>query len=72
MTKMFENAIKAVRPEEKQHSIVPSAYDMSGGDFCDLIKMAMSGNEAKAIDLAFMFGFVMGNRCTIRRDMKRL
>jgi len=72
MTKMFENAIKSVRPEGIQRSIVPSPYSMSCEDFGDLLKMAYSDEAYKAIELAFFYGFAMGNRCTLRRKMKRL
>ncbi len=73
MTKMFENATKAVKPEgELGHSLIPSSYDMYLEDYSDLIGLAISGDPAKAISLSFYFGFVMGNRATISHKLKRL
>lgn len=73
MTKMFEGAINKVKPEGlASPSVVPDAYDMSAADYSDLIGMSLSGKPAEAISLAFYFGFVMGNRCTLRRGLKRL
>ena len=72
MTQAFKNAIKAVKPDEHQRSIVPSSYDMSCEDFGDLLKLVIADEGYKAIELAFFYGFVMGNRCTIRRKFKRL
>ena len=75
MTKVFQNAIKAVRPNDDQNSIIPLPYDMSCEDFRDLMEMAFSGDteaQWKAIALSFEFGFVMGNRATIARKLKRL
>ena len=57
-------------------SIIPSAYDIGVEDMTDLFELALSPDEPSglyyAIVRAFMFGFVMGNRCTHRRKMKRL
>lgn len=77
MTKVFENAIKAVKPNGlDQSSIIPYAYDISLEDMTYLFDLAMSDENRDglyhAITRAFMFGFVMGNRCTHRRKMKRL
>lgn len=73
MTKVFENAINTVQPDGKAyHTTIPDAYVMSGSDFAELLGMCFSGKEAEAINLAFLFGFVMGNRCTLRRGLKRL
>jgi hypothetical protein len=72
MTKMFQNAIKAVEPAENKPCLIPDSYDMSASDFSDLIGMSLSGNPAKAIHLAILFGFVMGNRATHSRGLKRL
>lgn len=76
MTKMFENAIKAVRPKDgKEDGVIPGAYDMGYEDFSGLLELLHSGNpddQWKAIVLSFEFGFVMGNRCTIRRKLRRL
>ena len=73
MTKMFQNAIRAVKPgDEMGHSLVPYAYDMNLEDFSDLVGFALKGDPAQAVSLAFLFGFVMGNRATITRKLKRL
>ena len=73
MTKMFEGAINKVKPDGlNRPAVIPDAYDMSCDDYADLIEMSLSGNQAEAISLAFMFGFVMGNRCTLRRNLRRL
>lgn len=73
MTKLFENAMKSIRPNGDVHlSKVPSAYDMSLEDTQGLTEMAMTGDPFWAIHYAFLFGFVMGNRATITRKMKRL
>lgn len=72
MTKTFDNAIKAARPDDKTQRTIPHGYDMNADDFLALIKMARSGNMYEAISQAFCFGFVMGNRATISRKLKRL
>ena len=77
MTKVFENALKAVKPDGLDNSsIIPSAYDIGLEDMTELFELAMSKDDRyglyHAIARAFMFGFVMGNRCTHRRKMKRL
>lgn len=76
MTRIFENAIKAVKPNGlDQRSIIPSSYDMSVEDMNGLYILAHSKDPNglyRALMRAFMFGFVMGNRCTHRRKMKRL
>lgn len=72
MTKLFENAIQSIRPDgDAQQSRIPSAYDMSMKDASELTKMAKE-DPFNAITLAFLFGFVMGNRATITRKMKKL
>ena len=77
MTKVFENALKAVKPDGLDNSsIIPLAYDIGLEDMTELFKLARSDDERnglyKAITRAFMFGFVMGNRCTHRRKLRRL
>lgn len=75
MTKKFENAIKAVKPDENKSGLIPSEYDMGLEDLSGLAEYAMSGSTDAviyAIIKAFSFGFVMGNRATISRKMKRL
>lgn len=73
MTRTFENAVKAIKPDKLPAAcIIPSPYDMSQEDLAGLIRMAASGDLAKAIIMAFDFGFVMGNRATISRKLKRL
>ena len=76
MTKEFENAIKIVKPDGTyKNSIIPSAYDISTSDMAELIELAMSKSidaRWRAIAMAFEFGFVMGNRCTHRRKLRRL
>ena len=73
MTKLFENAMKSIRADaEGQLSKVPTEYDMSLEDTAGLTEMAMKGDPFYAIHYAFLFGFVMGNRATITRKMKRL
>ena len=74
MTKMFENAIKTVRPNGRQDtSVIPTAYDMSAKDMTDLIRMILEkGDYWEAIAAAFDFGFVMGNRATHSRKLRRL
>lgn len=76
MTKAFDNAVLAVKPNGMdQESIIPSSYDMSMEDLTDLVSMTLSSlpdARMKAITFAFYFGFVMGNRCTHSRKMKRL
>ena len=76
MTRIFENAIKAVKPDGMGNSsIIPSPYDISCEDMTGLFQLALSDEPNglwKAIVRAYLFGFVMGNRCTHRRKMKRL
>jgi len=75
MTKMLQNAIKAVKPNVREHSKIPTAYDMSLDDLRELMKMSMtsdSGKICQAITSAFLFGFVMGNRATKARNLPRL
>ena len=72
MTKMFENAIKNACPENPHiSSVIPTAYDMTLEDSADLMELAKT-NPFWAIHYAFVFGFVMGNRATITRKLKRL
>ena len=73
MTKNFENAIKSARPDGSAHSsVIPSCYDMSADDTAELMELAYSKDPFRAIHLAFVFGFVMGNRATHSRKLKRL
>lgn len=73
MTKVFENAMMSIRPNgDVKESRVPSAYDMSLEDTKGLTEMAMKGDPFYAIHYAFLFGFVMGNRATHSRQLKRL
>ena len=73
MTKMFENAIKTVRPDGRHDtSVIPSAYDMSIEDMRGIFEMMLDGKYWEAIETAFDFGFVMGNRATHSRKLKRL
>ena len=73
MTKLFENAMKSICPKGENHlSKVPSEYDMCLEDFSGLTGMALREDPAYAVHYAFLFGFVMGNRATISRKMKRL
>ena len=73
MTKLFENAIESIRPnDDALQSKLPTEYDMSLEATAGLIEMAMEGDIFYAVHYAFLFGFVMGNRATIRRKLKRL
>lgn len=73
MTKLFENAMKSIRPNgDNSLTKVPTEYDMSLEDYSELTGMALQKDPAYAIHCAFLFGFVMGNRATITRKMKRL
>ena len=73
MTKTFQNATKVIRPEDPSTKfVIPTPYDMGVEDLGSLLQMAVSGDPAAAIILAFNFGFVMGNRATISRNLKRL
>lgn len=73
MTKLFENAMKSIQPDgDPRRSKVPTEYDMSLEDYSELTGMALMKDPAYAIHYAFLFGFVMGNRATITRKMKRL
>lgn len=71
MTKMFENAVQ----KTKMGQVIPCSYDMSLEDMQELLKLGCSGNRELiliAITTAFRFGFVMGNRATHSRNMRRL
>ena len=73
MTKAFENALKSIRPNgDTNPTKVPSGYDMCLEDYSDLVGMALQKDPAYAIHYAFLYGFVMGNRATITRKLKRL
>ena len=39
-------------------------YDMSGGEFCELLDIAQEIGAAEAITEAFNFGYVLGHRAT--------
>ena len=72
MTKLFKNAMNSIRPDgEARYSKVPSEYDMSLEDTGELMRLAAE-NPFYAVHYAFLFGFVMGNRATITRKLKRL
>lgn len=72
MTKLFENAMKAIEPNETKGNGIPTAYDMSLEDTTELTRMAMEEDPFLAVHYAFMFGFVMGNRATHSRKLRRL
>ena len=73
MTKLFERAIKKVTPQDAPtHTIIPTQYDMGYYDIQALMEMAHNGHSFEAISMAFDFGFVMGNRATHSRKLKRL
>ena len=76
MTKRFDFAMKAAQPDGTPNSsIVPDDYDLSSEDILELMRMArsgVSGDWFRAINLAFTFSFVMGNRATHARNLKRL
>lgn len=73
MTKMFENALKSVQPNGTcGGSKVPYAYDIGSKDMVGLYEMMLEGKYWDAITAAFHFGFVMGNRATHSRKLKRL
>ena len=72
MTRTFENAIKSISCNGDVQSKVPSEYDMTLEDFAGLTRMAIKKDPAYAVHYAFLFGFVMGNRATIRRKLPRL
>ena len=74
MTKMFDGAIKKVHPEgiTAANTVIPERYDISFTDMMELLQLAHKGEAFKALNLAFSFGFVMGNRCTLRRKLPRL
>ena len=73
MTKIFEGAIKKVKPQGTfASSIIPSPYDIGCEDMSDLLEMIYNGKAFEAIAMAFDYGFVMGNRCTLRRKLRRL
>jgi len=73
MTKLFDNAIKAVNPNGiTKEGLIPYSYDMSMEDMTELMEMALDGRAFEALSLAFSFGYVMGNRATINRKLKKL
>lgn len=74
MTKMFDGAVKRVKPEgiTAANTVIPQQYDIGFSDMIELLRLAHDGKAAEAINLAFSFGFVMGNRCTLRRKLHRL
>ncbi len=72
MTKLFENALESIAPGGKTElSKIPSGYDMSYEDTEGLTELAMT-DPFYAVHYAFLFGFVMGNRATITRKLKKL
>lgn len=73
MTKLFEGAVKKVNNGESlANSIIPDQYDIGYSDMSSLLEMIRNGKAVEAVTLAFDFGFVMGNRCTLRRKLRRL
>ena len=76
MTKQFQNAIRAVAPNDIfSDTIIPDAYDIGLEDASYLYQLVTTGDGDKiflALRLAFTFGFVMGNRATHSRKLKRL
>lgn len=73
MTKLFENAMKSIRELGPGHkSKVPKEYLMGMEDTTELMRTAMEKDPFDAVYRAFLFGFVMGNRATIRRNLKKL
>ena len=74
LSRRFENAIKAARPEggSPLSSVVPEPFDISANDISYLMNLAASGDLFMTVHLAFIYGFVMGNRATYTQKMKRL
>ena len=73
MTKRFENAIRAAEPDGTAlSSRIPEHYSLSHDDLDGLLMMVFSGEYFDALDRAFTFGFVMGNRATYARNLERL
>ena len=79
MTKLFKNALKAASGKDINGNdiyltapAIPVTYDMGLEDVNDLMELAHKGNSFLAIHYAFIFGFVMGNRATITRKLKKL
>ena len=76
MTQKFENALKTVEPQDASAgSVIPSAYDIDLEDMNGLYALTRSnGNDGlyRALIMAFRYGFVMGNRATHSRSIRRL
>ena len=76
MTSTFRNAIQKVKPDgDLSQSIIPGAYDIEAEDMMELLRMVSSGDSEsafRAVAMAFEYGFVMGNRCTHSRKMRKL
>ena len=60
----------------EKETIIPEAYQMSVTDLSALYEQYMASKDQNKfwvlIDTAFRFGFVMGNRATINRGIKRI
>ena len=73
MTKVFENAINSVMPDDDPRKAkVPQGYYINMEDVSWLVGKALREDPFYAIHYAFLYGFVMGNRATITRKMKKL
>ena len=71
MTKQLENAVE----NTKCGHVIPTAYDLGLEDLQELFEFCTSGSNnavVAAIITAFRYGFVMGNRATLSRNLKRL
>lgn len=67
---LVKTAAKAGAPTDDR--IIPNAYQLSIEDLARLFELSHEGKIMEVIDLAFRFGFVMGNRATVSRKLKRL
>lgn len=50
----------------------PGNFDMSFEELSYLLQEIKKGNSYEAIVTAFNYGFVMGNRATLKNNLKRL
>ena len=45
-------------------------YDLTFDEITQLIRECEKGNEFEAIEMAFLYGFVLGNRATVAGKVK--
>ena len=74
MANIVKTAARTGSLENIAGEMIPGPYQPDLEDMQQLFELAMSPGAGlwKALDIAFRFGFVMGNHATINRGIKKI